>query len=70
MDLPAAVAQTQCSLRTLAIFRLPGQLLGPALGIFADHSCSFQAVFRLEYVFSSGFRDQLFGFVRIILIVF
>ena len=51
-------------------FPLPGQLPGPALGIFADHSCSFAALFPLEYGFSSGFRDLLFGFVRIILLVF
>jgi len=53
-----------------AIFRLLGQLPGPALGIFADLSCSFPPLFRLEYVFSSRFRDLLFGFVRIILILF
>ena len=47
-----------------------GQLPGPALGILAERSCSFPALFRLEYVFSSGFRDLLFGFVRIILILF
>ena len=70
LDSPAAVAQTPCSLRTLAIFHLLGQLPGPALGIFADHACSFPALFCLEYVFSSAFRDSGFGFVRIILIVF
>ena len=42
----------------------------PALGIFADHPCSFPALFRLQYVFSLSLRDLLFGFVRIILIVF
>ena len=43
--------------------------MGPALGIFADHSCSFLALFRLVYVFSAGFSGLLFGLVRIILVL-
>jgi len=49
--------------------RLPGQLVGPALGIFADHSCSFPALFHLVYVFSAGFSGLLFGLVWIILVL-
>jgi len=52
-----------------AVLRLPGQLVGPALGIFADHSCSFPALFRLVYVFSAGFSGLLFGLGRIILVL-
>jgi len=51
-------------------FSFTGSAQGPALGIFADHSCSFLALFLLEYVFSSDIKYLLFGFVRIILIIF
>jgi len=43
--------------------------VGAALGIFADHSCSFPALFRLVYVFSAGFSGLLFGLVQIILVL-
>jgi len=43
--------------------------VGPALGIFAGHSCSFPPLFRLVYVFSARFSDLLFGLVRIILVL-
>ena len=52
-----------------AVLRLPGQLVGPALGIFADHSCSFSALFRLVYVLSAGFKCLLLGLVWIILVL-
>jgi len=42
--------------------------VGTALGIFADHSCAFPALFRLVYLFASGFSGLLFGLVRIIVI--
>ena len=53
-----------------AVLRLPGQVVGPALGIFADHSFSFPALFRLVYVFSAGFSGLLVGLVQIILVLF
>jgi len=53
----------------LTVLRLPGQLVGPALEIFANHSCSYLALFRLVYVFSAGFSGLIFGLVRIILVV-
>ena len=42
--------------------------MGPALGIFADHSCSCPALFRLVYVLSAGLSRLLFGLVQIILV--
>ena len=51
----------------LAVLCLPGQLMGPALRIFADHSCSFPALFHLVYLLSAGFSGLLFGLVQIIL---
>jgi len=53
----------------LAVLRLPGHLVGPALRIFANHSCSFPALFRLVYVLSAGFSGLLFGLVLIILVL-
>jgi len=52
-----------------AVLCLLGQLVGPALGIFADPSCSFPALFCLLYVFSAGFSGLLFGLVLIILVL-
>ena len=43
--------------------------MGPPLGIFADHPCSFPALFHLVYVFSAGFSGLLFGLVQIILVL-
>jgi len=43
--------------------------VGAALAIFAHHSCSFPALFRLVYVFSAGFSGLLFGLVRMILVL-
>ena len=43
--------------------------MGPALGILADHSCYFPALFGLIYVLPADFSGLVFGLVQIILVL-